>query len=204
MALQPDELKDLTLFLPKGRTLLNAASAGCVELAEEVEWWRREIDGVLEVEDPAQLAAAQLGEHTVLTATGIHDGDSSASAVWASMALLWLTDDPDDPDEMTAWWNTRALRPRLWHRGVSTLSIPDAVQGERFADDLRSVVRHHVFTRPDLVVASRGVPEERLREVAERLGFVLPDASASFVVLPLLDLGTILSSCAAPAPRVTL
>jgi hypothetical protein len=146
VALQPEELKNLTLFLPKGRTLLDAASAGCVELAEEVEWWRREINGVLEIDDPAQLA--QLGGHTVLAATGSHDGDNSASAVWASMALLWLTDGPDDPDEMVAWWNTRALRPRLWHWGVSILSMPEAVQGERFADDLRSVVRHHVFTRP--------------------------------------------------------
>jgi hypothetical protein len=168
---QPEELKHKTLFVPTGRTLLDAASAGCVELADEVEWWRREINGVLEVDSLAQLASAQLGGHTVLAATAVHDTDSSASAVWVSMALLWLTDDPDDPDEVIAWWNTRALRPRLWYPGISILSTPDAVLGERFADDLRSVVRHHVFTRPDLVIASRGLPDERLHEVGERLGF---------------------------------
>lgn len=125
----------------------------------------------MEIDSTAQLASAQLGEHTVLAATAVHDTDSSASVVWVSMALLWLTDDPDDPDEVIAWWNTRALRPRLWYSGVSILSTPDAVLGERFADDLRSVVRHHVFTRPDLVIASRGLPDERLHEVGERLGF---------------------------------
>lgn len=168
---QPEELTAQTLFLPKGRTLMDAASAGCVELAEEVEWWRQEVNGVLETDNLTRLASAQLGGHTVLAATAVHDSDSSGSAVWMSMALLWLAGDPDDPDEIIAWWNTRALRPRLWYPGVSILSTPDAVLDDRFAQDLRSVARHHVFTRPDLVIASRSLLDERLQEVGERLGF---------------------------------
>ena len=171
VAFQPEELRNQTLFLPKGRTLLDAASAGCVELPEEIEWWQQEINGLVEIETPAQLASAQLAGHTVLTATGIHDRDSTAALIWGSMALLWLTDEPDDPDEMITWWNTRALRPRLWFRGISILTTPEAAQDEHFADDLRSVIRHHVFTRPDLIIASCGLPEERLHEVGQQLGF---------------------------------
>ena len=170
-AVGPEELETLTLFLPKGRTLLDAASAGCVELPDEVAWWQQVTYGVLEVDSPRQLASAQLGGHTVLSAAMIHDDDSHGGLVWESMMLLWLTSDSDDPDEITRWWNTRALRPRLWQKGISILSTPEGVEDERFADDLRTISRHHVFTRPDLVLASHNIPENQLHDIAGRLGF---------------------------------
>jgi hypothetical protein len=170
-AIDPEELGNLSLFLPKGRSLLDAASAGCVELPDDVAWWRQVTYGVLEVDSPRQLASAQLGGHTVLSAAMLNDDDSNAGLVWVSMMLLWLTSDPDDPDEIVRWWNTRALRPRIWRQGVSILSTPEAVLDERFADDLRSTAQHHVFTRPDLVVASHNIPEDRLHDIAARLGF---------------------------------
>jgi hypothetical protein len=170
-AIDPEELRNLSLFLPMGRSLLDAASAGCVELADDVAWWRQVTYGVLEVDGQRQLASAQLGGHTVLSAAMLNDDDSSAGVVWVSMMLLWLTSDPDDPDEIVRWWNTRALRPRIWRRGVSILSTPEAVLDERFADDLRSTAQHHVFTRPELVVASYNIPEDRLHDIAARLGF---------------------------------
>lgn len=169
--IDPEELRNLSLFLPKGRSLLDAASAGCVELADDLAWWRQVTNGVLEVESPRGLASAQLGGHTVLSMAMLNDDDSNAGLVWVSMMLLWLTSDPDDPDEIVRWWNTRALRPRIWRRGVSILSTPEAVLDERFADNLRTTARHHVFTRPELVVASHNIPEERLHDIAARLGF---------------------------------
>jgi hypothetical protein len=170
-ALQPEELSNLTLYLPTDTTLLNAASAGCIKVAEEVDWWRQETYGVLETNDPVQLAKAQLGGHTILTATGIHDTDSNAPLAWNTMALLWLTSDADNPDEIISWWNARALRPRTWQQAVSILTTPEAVQNPRFADDLRLMVRHHVFTRPDLVISSHSVAPDQLEDIAANLGF---------------------------------
>jgi hypothetical protein len=170
-AIQPDELENLTLYLPKGRTLLDAASAGCVELPEEASWWRQVAYAVLDVDGPRQLASAQLGEHTVLSAAVLNDDDSTADVGWDSMMLLWLTSDPDDPDEITRWWNTRALRSRRWYRSISILATPDAAQDERFADDLRNIVRRHVRTHPDLVLSSDSVPDSQLHAIAGQLGF---------------------------------
>jgi hypothetical protein len=57
--------------------------------------------GVLDTDSPRQLALAQLGGHTVLSAAMLHDDDSDADIGWDSMVLLWLTSDPDNPDEIT-------------------------------------------------------------------------------------------------------
>jgi hypothetical protein len=183
-AIDPEELRNLSLFVPKGRSLLDAASAGCVELADDVAWWRQVTNGIVEVDNPRQLASAQLGGHTVLSAAMLNDDDSHAGLVWVSMMLLWLTSDPDDPDEIVRWWNTRALRPRLWRRGISILSTPDAVLDERFADNLRTTAQHHVFTRPELVLASHNIGEDRLHDIAARLGFEHDPAGAVSEDLP--------------------
>lgn len=101
------------------------------------------------------------------------------------MALLWLAADPDDPDEITRWWNTRALRPRRWHKGMSVLATPNAVADGRFATDLRSFCLHGVFTQPHLVLASDSVPETQLHDMARSLGFARhPSATVSQPLLP--------------------
>jgi hypothetical protein len=170
-AIQPGELENMSLYLPKGRTLLDAASAGCVEMPEDTDWWRQETYAVLEVSSPLQLASAQLGGHTVLSAAMLHDDDSNADVGWDSMVLLWLTTDPDDPDEITRWWNTRALRTRRWQRSISILSTPDVAEDSKFAEDLRDISLHRVYTRPDLAITSDSIPDDRLHEIAGRLGF---------------------------------
>jgi hypothetical protein len=140
-AIAPEELKTLSVILPRGRTLLDAAGAG-YGMPGEAAWWRQTAQAVIETDSPEELASAQLGGHTVLSAALLHDDDFEADIGWGSMALLWLAADPDDPDEITRWWNTRALRPRRWHKGMSVLATPDAVADGRFATDLRSFCLH--------------------------------------------------------------
>lgn len=170
-AIQPDELKGLSLYLPTGRTLLDAASAGCVGLPGDVAWWRQAASVAAETGSLQELASAQLGGHTVLSAAMLQDDDSDADIGWDTMVLLWVTGDPDDPDEIIRWWNTRAIRPRRWGRSVSVLATPDVAEDKRFSKDLRDLCRHGTFTQPDLVIASDSVPDDRLHEIAARLGF---------------------------------
>lgn len=186
-AIQPEELKNLTLYLPGERTLFDAASAGCVGPPYEDDWWRQVTRDVREADSPQELASAQLGDRTVLSAAMLHDDDKDAVMVWNNMVLLWVTSDPDDPDEITRWWNTRALRPRLRLSAISILITPDVAGDRSFAEELQQVSRRRVFTRPDLVVTSGSVPDERLHDIASRLGFEHDPGGE--VRQPLLPLG---------------
>jgi hypothetical protein len=168
----PEELSNQTLFLPKGRTLFDLVSVGRVDLPDEMAWWREVAHGVLETDNPVQLAKAQLGGHTVLEATAFHDDDTlRIEPMMETVALLWLIADTNDPREVITWWNIRALRFRGWRKNISILATPDAISDDNFARELRSLVSHHVVSTPDLVVASLGLPAKQLREAAEQLGF---------------------------------
>ena len=119
-----------------------------------------------------RVGRAQFNHSTLIDLTGQQFSEHRAENMGPRPAVVWLTE-PGSLRDCIAFWNYRALQPRLFERAECVLLPLNAV------DDWLSLDKHvgSMATRPDevtpdVLLISQGLSEDRLDAAATRLGLI--------------------------------
>lgn len=160
------------LYVPADTSLLSLAGAGGYGLAEEVRLFRDHGWTVVENADALQVARHQISKRTALWATTVGDVDTEiVNSMMSNMALLWVTDDPDNFDDAVWFWNARAVRPRVsFDSGLDVYARLEVASSPDFRDDFATSLAPQVASTPGLVISSQSVDADQLRQLGLSLG----------------------------------
>jgi hypothetical protein len=149
--------------------LWEAVSAG--DLTEEHEEGLRSLNAnVTRAVMPDQVARNALSARTFLDQSVTSFGENFASgAPFSISTIVWITR-PNDFRDCLYFWNLRALRSLRPSQPMLLLPHNEVQHWLEFGRDFATVLARPDEFAPDVVIASFGVPEVRLHEIASILG----------------------------------
>jgi hypothetical protein len=162
----------LELFLPARESLVNLAGAGTIVDADR-EDWRAYGATLTEGMDDRYIAQAQIDDYCV-TATTLHADivTFAVAPILQTVAILWVAtgDDAMDWDDVSWFWNIRALRPGD-EGGPTVLTTIDAARHPKFQELFRRAAADRVRAQPHVQLQSNSVPREALDDLAAAFEF---------------------------------
>ena len=166
----------LSVFTPSTDSMVDLAGLGRLADDERAEWAELGVT-VLRADTEVDSALAQISGNTLLGSAAFRDGDYYTSGtMMSSTALIWVVNDYEDAGEALAFWNTRALRPRMGSPAVSVIVHVDDLANENIRQPLSDAIRNSASTVPQCNLVSQKVDQKGLEDLAQGLGFTVQQA----------------------------
>ena len=161
-------------YADDGQDLWAITAAGC--LTPETAQALRDVgDPSAIVQNPGQIALAQIGSRTGLSRTELQFRERWASPPPFPMpSLIWLCDRRTALTDCLSFWNRRALRSLGFARSpMVVLPAYEVDTWPMFAQHIQAMLagRPDEFS-PDAYISSRRVDEDRLRALADSWGLI--------------------------------